>query len=255
MDKDALVSEICRRVEEKLQALETGTEPENEEEKKGKRKLLLLTEEHGDACHEFLKNRELGACFHVECALLADNQRRIDDYEGIVVYTLSVGALAKLAAGIVDNGFTGLFAEALLKGKKIWLVKEGIELCSYKETAAPAYYRLMEEKLEFLKEAGVIVAARDQIPGMITGSGAVCPEVRCAQAECSKNAEKKTDTADAGKTGKTAVLSKKIITERDIVLLAQEKTVKVMVGEHAIFTDLAKEYAAKHKIEISRDPA
>ena len=34
MDKDALVSEICRRVEEKLQALETGTEPENEEEKK-----------------------------------------------------------------------------------------------------------------------------------------------------------------------------------------------------------------------------
>ena len=51
------------------------------------------------------------------------------------------------------------------------------------------------------------------------------------------------------------MLSKKIITERDIVLLAQEKTVKVMVGEHAILTDLAKEYAAKHKIEISRDPA
>ena len=119
MDRDALVSEICRRVAEKLRALETGTEPENAAEKEGERKLLLLTEEHGDTCHEFLENRELGACFHVDCALLADYQCRIDDYEGIVVYTLSVGALAKLAAGIADNGFTGLFAEALLKGKKI----------------------------------------------------------------------------------------------------------------------------------------
>lgn len=252
MDKDALVSEICRRVAEKLKALETDTEPASEAGCEGKRKLLLLTEEHGDTCHEFLENKELGTCFHTDCALLADYRCRIDDYEGIVVYTLSVSAMAKLAAGITDDGFTGLFAEALLKGKKIWVVKEGIELCSYKATAAPAYYKLMEEKLEFLKESGVMVAAQDQIPGLLTGSGAVCPEVRCAQAECGKKAEK---PAAAEKTGKTAVLSKKIITERDIVLLAQEKNERIVVGEHAILTDLAKEYAAKHKIEISRDPA
>ena len=54
---------------------------------------------------------------------------------------------------------------------------------------------------------------------------------------------------------KTAVLAKRIITERDIISLAQEKTERIIVGERAILTDLAKEYAVRNKIEISREQA
>ena len=295
MDKEALVNEICRRVEEKLQALGTDRPEETETPQDDRRKLLLLTEKHGTICHDFLENRELSSDFRIECALLADYRCQVEDYEGLVVYTLSVSAMAKLAAGIADDDFTRLFAQALLEGKKIWLVREGIELYTYQETAPPSYYRFLEAKLEFLKKAGITIATHDQLPGLLAGNGTSSHEPEeterrlpgsCCQAagfgqrvqeDCCKTAgsgqgvqEDCCKTTGSGQgvqedcrqvaapeqeNRKTAVLAKRIITERDIISLAQEKTERIIVGERAILTDLAKEYAVRNKIEISREQA
>ena len=42
-----LLNEICKRVQEKLQAIQLPS-------------ILVLTEEHGTICHETLENTELG---------------------------------------------------------------------------------------------------------------------------------------------------------------------------------------------------
>lgn len=265
MDKETLVNEICRRVAEKLQALGSDQPEETKPAQDDRKRLLLLTEKHGTICHDFLENRDLSSDFRIECALLADYRCQVEDYEGLVVYTLSVHALAKLAAGMADDDFTRLFAQALLKGKKIWLVKEGIELYTYQETAPPSYYRFLEAKLEFLKKAGLTITTHEQLPDLLSGSGENC----CQPAEpggkeqegcCQGSVPGQTASQDSCKSaspeqesGKTAVLAKKIITERDIISLAQEKTERIIVGERAILTDLAKEYAVRNKIQISRE--
>lgn len=49
MDTDVLLQEICKRVQEKLQSMEQETLPS----------ILVLTEEHGNLCHETLENSRL----------------------------------------------------------------------------------------------------------------------------------------------------------------------------------------------------
>ena len=56
MDMDALIDEICRRVQQKIQALENRTEDT-------KPAILILTPDHGTACHEMLEDEKLAACY------------------------------------------------------------------------------------------------------------------------------------------------------------------------------------------------
>ena len=133
MDTDALISEICRRVMEKAAALETQEQdtagPAGElEQDPGKPKILILTEKHGEICHETLENQILAGKYQTECALLKGEDCKAEDYEAILVYTLSNVALGKLAAGIFDCPFTRILGEALLQGKKILAAREGVEI-------------------------------------------------------------------------------------------------------------------------------
>ena len=51
----------------------------------------------------------------------------------------------------------------------------------------------------------------------------------------------------------TAVFFKKAVTERDMMDLARQAKTQVIVGARTIVTDLAKEYAKKHQMEICRN--
>ena len=48
------------------------------------------------------------------------------------------------------------------------------------------------------------------------------------------------------------VISKKVITERDLIAAKEQKVCCVVVDQKAILTDLAREYAGKQKITIQR---
>ena len=139
-----LLNEICKRVQEKLQAIQLPS-------------ILVLTEEHGTICHETLENTELGRYYRMECALLADYQCSVKDCEAVVLYTLSNEALGKISHGIFDNGFTRLLGQALLEGKKIYAAEEGIELYEYRDTAPKAFYGRLEANLQMLKDSGLMM--------------------------------------------------------------------------------------------------
>lgn len=232
MNTDLLLQEICKRVQEKLQTIEQETLPS----------ILVLTEEHGSLCHETLENSELCQYYRMECALLAQYQCSIENYEAVVVYTLSNEALGKIAHGIFDNGFTRLFGQALLEGKKIYLSQEGIELYRYKNTAPQAFYHRLLENLELLKKSGVVIAAHSQIAEQILNK----QKEEAAEEEqpvCSENRQEEVTEM---------VLDKKIITEKDMIPLGNQHIRQVIIREKAILSDLAKEYAAKHNILIQR---
>lgn len=239
MDMDALIDEICRRVQQKIQALETAAEDTRPA-------ILILTPDHGTACHEMLESRELAECYRTECALLKEYQCRPADYEAVVAYGMSNEALGKIAHGIFDDGYTRLFGESLLAGKKIYLAEEEIELHRYRDTAPKAYYGCLKGNLEMLVHSGVTVAPRTQISDLILHGTAEHAE---APAGPSRDCEVPVQE-ECG--GKEAVLDKKVITEKDMIALGNDKVQKVTVGEKAILTDLAREYASKHRITVLR---
>lgn len=60
-----------------------------------------------------------------------------------------------------------------------------------------------------------------------------------------------------GRTGKEPscqeeVLTKRVITERDMAALKERKISRILVGEKTIFTDLAREYASRYGITVRR---
>lgn len=233
-----LLNEICKRVQEKLQAVQLPS-------------ILVLAEEHGTICHETLEHTELGRYYRMECALLADYQCSVKDCEAVVLYTLSNEALGKAAHGIFDNGFTRLLGQALLEGKKIYAAEEGIELYRYRDTAPKAFYGCLEANLQLLKDSGLVIAAHEQIPDLILHGAATEASEGCPEEPACSPKEPAADTNCAEEPSE-AVLDKKIITEKDMTALGNQKIRRVVIREKSILSDLAKEYAAKHKILIER---
>lgn len=237
MDTDLLLQEICKRVQEKLQSMEQETLPS----------ILVLTEEHGNLCHETLENSELCQYYRMECALLAEYKCSVKDYEAVVVYTLSNEALGKIAHGIFDNGFTRLFGQALLEGKKVYISLEGIELYQYQATAPKVFYQRLEENLELLRQSGVVIVPHRQIAEMILHG----QEVKC-QGKREAVSERQPVSLEEKEEIMETVLDKKIITEKDLIPLGHKHIRQVVIREKSILSDLAKEYAAKHNILIKR---
>lgn len=258
MDMDALIDEICRRVLQKAAVLEEGDldVPEEKQEKNDPRPgLLILTSEHGTECHRMLEHEKLLEKYQTRCALLSEYQCPVSDCEAVIACSLTNEALGKIAHGIFDSGYTRMFGEALLSGKKIYVPEEEIELYRYRETAPKPFYGSLEANLELLKSSGVLVVPFAAIPELIFRENGEEPEKHeqsCGQTECARKPEKETGCEEATGKVKEAALLKKIITERDMAALGNEKVQSVIVSEKAILTDLAKEYAARHKMSIRR---
>ena len=216
MDYRQLVDEILKRVALKMTDLKEDTSPIN------KRRILLLTEQHGTLCHQLLENTKLQDCCHMDCALLSEYACDLEEYEAVVIYQLSNSALSKLAGGILVSAFLSLASSAILMGKKVFIPKEEIELYRYEKTAPDAYYAMMCEKLKLLQDSGVIQST-----------------------ECS---EKKHNTID-----KYVKIDKKVITEKDLRLITADGANRIRINCNAILTDLAKEYLNTRKMVVDRE--
>ncbi|NCB63732.1 MAG: hypothetical protein EOM52_08995 [Clostridia bacterium] len=241
MDMNTLIDQILARVAEKVSEAECapcGCGCGNADQPK----LLILTHEHGEHCHQMLESEKLRERYATECALLQDYQVDMANYEAVILYGLSNDALGKIAAGVCDTPFTCLASQAILMGKRIFVPTEEVELYRYASTAPAAYYAMMEEKLKLLTASGVVICSKANLEGAVL-SGAPAPVCgpcspisaapKCAEKECR--------------------LSKKVITERDISAARESGASRLVVGGKAILTDLARDMAKTRGIEIVRE--
>lgn len=223
MDIDVLVKEVYKRVQEKL----AGLQP----------KLLLLTGEN--SCPPIASCQELADSYQLVSIPAAESACDLDGYEAVVACGLSNDFLGRIANGILSDGYTKSFGEALLSGKPIYLPEEEIELFKYKGVHTPYYNRLLAN-LRILEESGVKIIPAKKLAAVLCKGNETQPE--CAGKEVS----------EADSPGREIQICKRVITEKDIMAAHNEKANIIIVGERAIFTDLAKEYAGKQKISVIR---
>lgn len=240
MDFEKLVSEILARVSEKVQ------EAEEAADKPG---LLILTQAHGNNCHCRLESTQLLEYYHTECALLKEYDCDLHDYEAVILYQMTNEVLGKLANGIYDTPYLKLASEALLMGKKIFVPEEEVELYRYKETAPAAYYQMLEEKLALLKASGVVICREADLEKEILEGSSQEPAEASLACPCE---EKEEVCQPPAREEKELVISKKIITERDVVNAYADKVTVIHICKNTILTDLAKEYAQARNIAFLR---
>lgn len=243
MDFNALVDVIVAKVAEKLAEAESMSAPQSVVFQQQKPKLLILTNEHGDICHDTLEHGKLLEYYQTECALLKNYECNVNDYEAIIIFGLDNKSLAKLSSGSADTAFTELAQKAILCGKKIFIIKETVELYKYNKTAPEAYYQMMLEKLEFLVKCGIVICEYSALTDMIlSGDNTTKTEqIEPEQPEQVKQPEKE------------VLISKRVVTERDISEAAKRDVCCVRVGKRAILTELAKEYLQARHITLVRD--
>lgn len=242
MDFNMLVDEIVARVNAKIEACDCAAQPCaccGGDDKPG---LLILTQEHGTVCHEMLESAKLQEYYRTECALMKDYQCDMADYEAVILFDLSIDALTRLAGGVCSTPFTALAQKAILLGKKIFVPQEAVELFSYAETVPSAYYQMLLDKLELLKQSGIVVCPADSLEdAILTG------EVKAACAPAAPKQEA------APVAGREETISKRVVTERDLAAVYDRDVTVVHVGKKAIVTDLAREYAAGRGVSILKD--
>ena len=108
--------------------------------------------------------------------------------------------------------------------------------------------------MEFLERAGLMKTetGKREIP---QNSGRAGQKSRQEEICESGTVRPEKDGADTElcRDSSTAVFFKQAVTERDLMDLAREAKTQVVISARTIVTDLAKEYAQKHQIEICRD--
>ena len=250
MDLDALISEITRRVQERVAACEAEPSAEGNRiayvgDGECRPVLGVISEDHGSICHPTYTSEELAKYYQMRCALMEDAWD-VENWEGVIAYTLTNEAVGKIVNGIFDTPFTRAFGKALLSGKKIFVPQEEVELYRYKETAPKGYYAKLEANLQLLKDSGVEIVPNDQLIAAILGEECTC---------CSKPAEA-TEAADScserNLPEKELAFSKRVLSERDLITANEGKVTRILVTRKTIVTDLAKDYAKKYHIVIEK---
>ena len=239
MERNELVEEIIRRVTRKLAELDEPAAPAADSAKPG---LLILTRQHGTDCHALLESAVLGEKYRVDCALLHDYKVDLDDYDTVVIGELSCGALDSIASGASGCEFIRLAVQAILRGKRVLVLAEGVELFQRRATAPAAYYKMMQDKLDFLEKCGVTVCAAGDAEQLL------CE----APAKPAKPAAKPAAAAKCSAPDGVRI-EKRVLTEQDVTEAQKNHASRILVGEKCIITALARDAAAARGIAIIKD--
>lgn len=244
MDMDLLIELAVRAVKAYLEKEGiTGASPEV----KPAKTALILTEDHcGECCSMEKYDSEL--C-KVSCALAQNYEVSVDDYDSIVLFNMTNSNLFKIANGCTDNKFLALAAEAILKGKRVLMVKEDVEILKYEGTKATALYNNIYKNLQILLDSGVELVAADDVKNAICDGvempAPVKEEVKAEKAEAAPAATPKAVSDDS-----VLVLTKRVVTERDIKEAFAKHYTKVQLPEKPVVTYLAKDTAFELGIEL-----
>ena len=238
MDMDLLIELAVRAVKAYLE--KEGITGASVKERKVN-SALVLTEEHcGECCS--MEKLDSDMC-KVTCALAQNYEVNVDDYDSIVLFNMTNSNLFKIANGCTDNKFLALAAEAILKGKRVIMVKDDVEILKYEGTKATALYNSIYKNLQILLDSGVELLAFDDVKAAIC-EGAESP----AEVKKTEEAPAKVETAESSDS--VLVLTKRVITERDIRDAAAKHYKKIQLPEKPVITYLAKDTAFELGIEL-----
>ena len=120
----------------------------------------------------------------------------------------------------------------------MFAVEEEVELFDYKRTAPAVYYNMMLDKVNFLKDSGVVFCPVNQLEDRLLGEKTSAEPVPAEQSAPPPKREK------AGR---------EIVTARDLALLNNANITVMRVAADSIISSEAWDYARVNGMQIIRE--
>ena len=232
MDITKLIGEIVRRVELAIIKHETAKMP--------KRKVLVISKDLNQSCPDLISNKKFNESCDVDSVDINTQQVNLEGISKVVVCDLDNDSLSKLTSGIFDNAYLKLIGSCIMQGKDIAVVEDDIEFLQYKDTAPAAFLAMFNHKLDTLREWGLEVRTLDDLTVSL----------------CSRDDQGDPDKKAAAQTAREhvsgSVVTKKALTEADVINANFKHQTEILVSENTIVTEVAEDYGRRHRIAIKR---
>ncbi|MPQ42898.1 TIGR02536 family ethanolamine utilization protein [Clostridium tarantellae] len=225
MDYDKLVELIVQEVYKKIKS-DSKTIIDIEK----KKNLVLLWEDDIDKLNSLSKE------FNV-----MNYKEDIKDCDALVISNLNLTGLSNLALGTSVSQEESFILKMIMQGKKIFLMKDGIEYRRYKQTAPKVLYNKYINYEEELRTFGVQVI--DKICDITLDDEGVYLETEIIE---------KSIEVEVIDNKTIDLVGKKLISEGDLRKPHINGKTTLLVDNKSIITPLAKDYIRINRLKIKR---
>lgn len=235
---EQLIDVITKEVLRRLQALEMSNQ-------NSKRAMLVLAEEGNPLPERIKREYQIMESGSINSLKPSELISLIDSAECLLIPSLSATQLASLALGCGEGGLCEGVRYALLLGKTIYLLEEGLTYRGYRKTAYKTYYRRLLEYEECIKSYGIQILEQEMLPlGLNQLSGKEQEKIPDVLNYSSDTVQEKPGKNESYR------IDKKLILEKDLMNLSVKTQSVVWIGKNSIVTPSALDYARAHHIQI-----
>lgn len=168
----------------------------------------------------------------------------ITDADCVVVSYLEVGDLIDIAIGNGTRPFIQLIQYALLIGKDIFILEDGLAYLAYKPTANKNFYRKLLDYEACIKGYGIQFITEDML---------LLPDkIRLDSEIIDKNKVYNVAQKDSYHE-ETITLNKRLILEKDLIELNIKTNTAIRIGKNSIVTPSALDYTRTHRIRFIKE--
>ncbi|WP_137744698.1 hypothetical protein [Robertmurraya siralis] len=149
------------------------------------------------------------------------------EFERIIIPRLSIKMLANLANGVSSTREEEFILTSLLKGKKVAVLRKGVEYYAYKQSSPAPLYKMYNEYEEKLEKFGISFE------------------------EEGLNVQMEIERDEGQSSAKEIYFFKKrLVTEAALQKLYLQSTTEIMIDKNSIITPLAKDFIRTHHLKI-----
>lgn len=149
------------------------------------------------------------------------------EFERIIIPRLSIKMLANLANGVSSTREEEFILTSLLKGKKVVILRKGVEYYAYKQSSPAPLYKIYNEYEKKLEKFGISFE------------------------EEGLNVQMEIERDEGQSSAKEIYFFKKrLVTEAALQKLYLQNTKEIMIDKNSIITPLAKDFIRTHHLKI-----
>lgn len=157
----------------------------------------------------------------------------VDSYKYILIGSMTNKELVNIALGLPNDKISSIIIDFILRGKRVYVLNEGIKYHKYKDSSNIPFYNMMKSYEERLETFGINFVNEKEISGLFADN-------MRAKESVDENVDKNNQY----------VIKEKIVTESLIRQIHQGGYTEVVTNKATIITPLAKDYIRTNGIGI-----
>lgn len=236
MDNEKLVDMITKEVMKRIPSNVDCTSIDKE-------KVLVIS-----SCEEELTKVKELLKLKYDVHIYDKEDTKLSYYEHIIVTSLCNKGLSSMALGLCNDNIQEFLVNALFNGKKIYVLKEGIQYRKHINTSNEVLYNLYKEYEKKIISYGInLVDEKKLFERMQMGES--CSDIN-SKSESQVKTKVYEDTLQSQHV--VDISDKRLITESDLRKVYMKGIKEVNLIKNVILTPLAEDYIRIKQLKINR---